>query len=160
LIKVFLSYQYSDVSSAAYVARRLKIYNDIDSYLDIIDPYIGRPDEDPAAHIQAQMEKYIQQSAAIFDAAKASQWVPWEIRVETENDYPLATYAAGNTLPPEFLRKWPYLRTGSHLDQHAIASKTARNTFIRKGAANLSKSVAVAAPTSKFYASLLCRLVQ
>jgi hypothetical protein len=154
LIKVFLSHQSADAATAAHVARRLKNLHNIDSYLDVIDPYIGRPGEDLAAHIRAQMEKCTQLLAVVSEATKTSQWVPWEIGVATEKDYPLATYAAGNAFPPEFLRKWPYLRTDAHLDQYAIASKTARDTFVRKRSSNLEEGAARSSSTSEFYATL------
>ncbi|WP_430250434.1 toll/interleukin-1 receptor domain-containing protein [Neorhizobium sp. DAR64860/K0K1] len=154
MIRVFLSHQSADATTAAYVARRLKNLHDIDSYLDVIDPYIGRPGEDLAAHIRAQMGKCTQLLAVVSEATKASQWVPWEIGVATEKDYPLATYAAGNALPPEFLRNWPYMRTDAHLDQYAMASKMARDTFVRKRSASLSESVARGSSTSEFYSTL------
>lgn len=154
MIKVFVSHQSADANTATNVARRLKTLHDIDCYLDVIDPYIGRPGEDLAAHIRVQMAKCTQLLAIVSDATKASQWVPWEIGVATEKDYPLATYAASNALPPEFLRKWPYLRTDAHLDQYALASKTARNTLVRKRSANLTESVARGSSTSEFYETL------
>src|SRR6478735_11948042 len=122
MIKVFLSHQSADATTARYVARRLKDRHGIDSYLDVIDPYIGRPGEDLAAHIRAQMGRCTQLLAVVSESTKASQWVPWEIGVATEKDHPLATFSAGGALPPEFLRKWPYLRTDFDLDQYALAS--------------------------------------
>lgn len=154
MIKVFLSHQSADALTAAHVARRLKNIHDIDSYLDVIDPYIGRPGEDLAAHIRAQMGRCTQLLAVVSEATKASQWVPWEIGVATEKDYPLATYSAGNALPPEFLRKWPYMRTDAQLDQYALASKSARDTLVLKRSANLTESVARGSATRDFYAQL------
>lgn len=154
MIRVFLSHQSADATTAAYVARRLKDRHGIDSYLDVIDPYIGRPGEDLAAHIRAQMGRCTQLLAVISESTKASQWVPWEIGVAAEKDHPLATFSAGGTLTPEFLRKWPYLRTDSDLDQYAIASKTARNTFMRNYTVNLSESAAQKSATGQFYSLL------
>lgn len=154
MIKVFLSHQSADPATAAYVARRLKDRHAIDSYLDVIDPYIGRPGEDLAAHIKAQMGRCTQLLAVVSESTKASQWVPWEIGVATEKDHPLATFSAGGALPPEFLRKWPYLRTDGDLDQYALASKTARNTLLRKRSANLTEAAAQNSATGEFYSLL------
>lgn len=154
MIKVFLSHQSADATTAAYVARRLKDRHGIDSYLDVIDPYIGRNGEDLAAHIRSQMGRCTQLMAVISEATKVSQWVPWEIGVATEKDHPLATFSAGGALPPEFLRKWPYLRTDSDLDQYALASKTARSTFVRKRSANLTEAAAQGSATGEFYSLL------
>lgn len=82
------------------------------------------------------------------------------IGVVTEKDYPPATYAAGNVLPPEFLRKRPYTRTDARLDQYALASKSACDTLICKRSANFIESVARGSSTSDFYATLRRRLRQ
>lgn len=154
MIKVFLSHQSADSTTAAYVARRLKNFHDIDSYLDIIDPYIGRPGEDLAAHIRVQMGNCTQLLAVVSEATKASQWVPWEIGVATEKDFPLATYAASYALPPEFLRKWPYLRSDADIDQYALASKSAQSTFVRKRSASVNETIARGSSTREFYSVL------
>lgn len=107
MIKVFLSHQSSDSATAAHIAQRLRIHHSIDSYLDVIDPFMGRRGEDLAAHIQAEMSKCTQLLAVVSEATKNSQWVPWEIGVATEKSYPLATYLADYAAAPEFLRKWP-----------------------------------------------------
>lgn len=159
MIKVFLSHQSADAATAANVARRLKQQHDIDSYLDLIDPYIGCPGEDLAAHIRSEMGKCTQLLAVVSDSTKASQWVPWEIGVATEKDFPLATYAAAWATPPEFLRKWPYLRSDADLDQYAIASKMARRVLINKRA-TLNESTARASSTRDFYATLRAGLGQ
>lgn len=154
MIKVFLSHQSADALTATRIQQRLKNLHSIESYLDVIDPYIGRPGEDLAAHIRAQMGTCTQLLAVVSEATQSSQWVPWEIGVATEKDYPLATFTAGNALPPEFLRKWPYMRTDAELDQYALASKIARTTFVQKRSATLNESVARGSSTREFYATL------
>lgn len=159
MIKVFLSHQSADSTTAASVARRLKTYHDIDSYLDVIDPYVGRPGEDLAAHIRGEMSRCTQLLAVVSDATNASQWVPWEIGVATEKDFPLATYAAGWAMPPEFLRKWPYLRSDADLDQYARASKGARRVLVEKRA-TFGDSAARATSTRDFFTTLRAGLGQ
>jgi hypothetical protein len=159
LIKVFLSHQSSDTLLAQQIARRLQQVHSIDSYLDVIDPYIGRPGEDLAAHIRAEMGKCTQLLAVVSDATKSSQWVPWEIGVASEKDYPLATYSSSSATPPEFLRKWPYLRSDYDLDRYATASKAARSTLVQKSR-TLNESVARRSATSEFYQTLRSSLGQ
>ncbi|WP_404373731.1 toll/interleukin-1 receptor domain-containing protein [Sphingomonas sp. MMS24-J45] len=159
MIKVFLSHQAADSVTAAQVARRLKVYHDIDSYLDVIDPYIGWRGEDLASHIRLEMGKCTQLLAVVSSSTLASQWVPWEIGVATEKDYPLATYTAGFGTPPEFLRKWPYLRSDADLDQYALVSKAARSSLLRKRAV-LTEEAALSSSVGEFYSSLRGRLGQ
>lgn len=158
MIKVFISHQKADTPLAERIAHRLRLYHSIDSYLDVIDPYLGRG-EDLADHIRAEMGRCTQLLAVVSEATKASQWVPWEIGVATEKDYPLATYSGGGALPPEFLRKWPYLRTEAELDEYARISKSARNTYVaNKG--YLGESVAHGRSTKTFYRELRAALRQ
>ena len=151
LIKVFISHQQADSAKAAIVAQRLKSNHSIDSYLDVIDPYIAKG-EDLAAHIQSEMSKCTQLLAVVSESTRYSSWVPWEIGVATEKDYPLATFADG-TSPPEFLKKWPYLRTLTDLDLYAQASKTAEQSFVRKRA-TLQEEVARVRSTREFFDTL------
>ncbi|SDA39673.1 toll/interleukin-1 receptor domain-containing protein [Sinorhizobium sp. NFACC03] len=128
MAKVFISHQHADSSLAKQIADRLRSYHSIDSYLDVIDPNLTRG-EDLARHIQQEMGKCNQLLAVISEKTRESWWVPWEIGVATEKDFPLATYAGGSTMPPEFLRKWPYLRSEYDLDLYARASKAAETSY-------------------------------
>jgi len=159
VIKVFLSHQSADAPRAGQIAARLKARHDIDSYLDVIDPYINRRGEDLADHIQLEMDKCTQLLAVVSESTKHSQWVPWEIGVATEKDYPLATFLAAGSVVPEFLRKWPVLRTDDHVDQYARASKLAVNSFIQKRA-TLSEGVARLRSTREFFSTLRAGLGQ
>lgn len=159
MIKVFLSHQSADSIVAAQVARRLKVYHDIECYLDVIDPYIGRPGEDLAAHIRAEMSRCTQLLAVVSPSTQAFQWVPWEIGVATEKDYPLATYTSSFGTPPEFLRKWPYLRSDADLDRYAAASKTARASLVIKRSV-VGENAAMRSSLGEFYSTLRAGLGQ
>lgn len=150
--KIFISHQAADSVLAANIAKRLRIYHNLETYLDLIDPGI-RNGEDLAAHIQAEMGKCTQLLAVVSESTRASWWVPWEIGVATEKDFPLATYADGPTLPPEYLRKWPYLRSEADLDRYANASTAADYSF-RQKRATLNESVARSRSTKEFFVSL------
>lgn len=152
LIKVFISHQKADSAKAAAIAHRLKTQHLIDSYLDVIDPHTGKG-EDLAAHIQAEMSKCTQLLAVVSEATRLSSWVPWEIGVATEKDFPLATFIDGTALPPEFLRKWPYLRTTADLDLYGQTSKTAERSFVAKRA-TLNEGVARVRSTREFFDTL------
>lgn len=133
MIKVFISHQRADAVSAAAIAHRLRTHHSIESYLDVIDPYLSKG-EDLAAHIQTEMGKCTQLLAVVSENTRLSAWVPWEIGVATEKDFPLATYLDGSARPPEFLEKWPYLRSHIDLDTYAQVSKVTEQTFTRKRA--------------------------
>lgn len=159
MIKVFLSHQALDAPLAADIAAKLRLRHGIDSYLDVIDPHIGKPGEDLAAHIQIEMGKCTQLLAVISPATQASQWVPWEIGVATEKDFPLATFSGGRVRPPEFLRKWPYLIDDVDLDRYARASKAAETSFARKRV-TLNEGAARVRSTREFFVNLRSSLGQ
>jgi hypothetical protein len=153
MAKIFISHQSRDSVLATSLATRLKVNHGLECYLDVIDPGIKRG-EDLAAHIQAELTKCTQLLAVVSEATRTSWWVPWEIGVATEKDYPLATYSSGTELPPEYLRKWPYLRTMGELDLYAAASKAADSSFVVQKRANLNEETARVRSTRTFYADL------
>jgi hypothetical protein len=86
----------------------------------------------------------------VSEATKTSWWVPWEIGIATEKDYPLATFSGGSAALPEYLRKWPYLRSDADLDRYAEASKTAARDLVTKRG-YLTESVARERSTKEFF---------
>ena len=103
--------------------------------------------------------------AVVSEKTKQSWWVPWEIGVATEKDYPIATFAGDNTELPEYLKKWPYLKDQFGLDAYAEASKKAENEFnLRKSFATESATFDSASvrhsSTQEFYRSLRSSLGQ
>lgn len=157
-IKVFISHQRVDTLQAKAIADRLQNYHQIDSYLDVMDPVIGKTGEELAQYVRAQLATCTQLLAVVSPATKESWWVPWEIGVASEKDYVLATYGGTTTLP-EFLQKWPVLKSEAHLDEYARASKTADRARLL-----LEKSVTASAArrssTQDFYKTLRRSLEQ
>lgn len=139
---------------AAQVARRLLAVHGIVSYLDVIDPYVNGSAESLADHIRTEMGKCTQLLAVVSSATLASQWVPWEIGVATEKNFPLATYTGTYALPPEFLRKWPYLKNDADLDAYARASLNARNFRETYKKYSADSVVGARAATSYFFTEL------
>lgn len=158
-MKIFLSHQKADSELTGRIAARLRIVHGLDCYLDLIDPHVG-PVERLADHIRTEMGRCTQLLAVISPSTANSQWVPWEIGMATEKDFPLATFSGGNALPPEFLRKWPYLRTEGDLDKYAAATKSARQTFTRKRSSGINESASVHDSTREFYRTLRASLGQ
>jgi hypothetical protein len=159
-MKVFVSHQKADSDLAASVAARLWTAHQIDCYLDLIDPALNQNGEDLADHVRKQLGTCHQLLAVVSPATKASWWVPWEIGVATEKNFPLATYAGGSAELPEYLRKWPYLRNQAELDLYARASKAAELTVIRQKTATRNDAFARASGTQEFYRTLRTSLAQ
>ena len=88
-------------------------------YLDVIDAQLQKSGPDLADYIRAQLDQCTQLLAVISARTRASWWVPWEIGVATEKERFLASFVYGTATVPEFLLKWPYLRTSADLDKSA-----------------------------------------
>ncbi len=124
-MKVFVSHKREDVVIATAVSSRLKA-NGADVYLDAFDPDSFAAGDDLAEYLRAKLTTCSDLMAVVSNQTKASWWVPWEIGVATEKEYPLSTYAGNNCEIPIYLKKWPYLRTFEDLDEYVAVSRQAR----------------------------------
>lgn len=122
-IRVFLSHKSEDEHAAKAAAIRLQ-HRGLHVYLDVIDPHLdGEDGPQLGDYIRGRLSECTQLLAMVSAATERSWWVPWEIGVATEKNYPLATYALQPTSLPSFLRKWPVLIRPEHLDLYAEESK-------------------------------------
>lgn len=162
-MKVFISHKREDANRASDIANRLKQVHHIDSYLDVIDPLIGVHDGPALAeHVQKQMDTCDSLLAVVSTATANSQWVPWEIGIATEKGFPLATYADTFMPLPEFLQKWPYLKSNSDLDKYAAAVNLmrgrSRTTVLAKNYGLESINESLRSTNSDFYRNLKASL--
>ncbi|MBN9471793.1 MAG: toll/interleukin-1 receptor domain-containing protein [Bosea sp.] len=125
MLRVFISHKKEDSGTATEIAAYLKL-NGMDVYLDTIDSQLALSGPDLADYIREQLEKSTQLLAVISPVTQASWWVPWEIGVATEKERFLASFVANNAAVPEYLAKWPYLRSRSDLDVYIRESKKAQ----------------------------------
>lgn len=158
-MKVFISHQRVDSDIAGTIAARLQVYHDIDSYLDIIDPVASKSGDQLGEYIRKQMSLCSQLMAVVSVATKESWWVPWEIGVATEKDYPICTFARDNTQLPEYLKKWPYLRSQQDIDEYARVSKQSEDSF-RLHKSLKTEAAARRTSTENFHSTLRSRLGQ
>lgn len=157
-IKVFISHKLEDAQQAKAIADRLRNVHQIDSYLDVLDPVIGKTGEELARYVRDKLATCTQLLAVVTAATKESWWVPWEIGVASEKDYPLATYG-GTTALPDFLKKWPVLKSEQHLDAYARVSQQAhRERLLLERTA--TASTARKSATQEFYRSLRSQIGQ
>lgn len=160
MIKVFVSHQKADTDKASEIARRLKVRHQIDSYLDVIDPRLSYNGEDLARYIRTEMGKCTQLLAVVSTATKASQWVPWEIGVATEKNFPLATFADTFSKVPEFIANWPVLNSMDAVDAYAQVSKNTERDYIvkRRSGTYITEASAQRSSTEKFFTDLRARI--
>ncbi|MFP5390998.1 MAG: toll/interleukin-1 receptor domain-containing protein [Gammaproteobacteria bacterium] len=158
-MKVFISHQQADSVKALEISRHLRLHHGIDTYLDVVDPKIGTHEgPELADHVRSQMDGCDSLLAVVSYETAKSQWVPWEIGIATEKDFPLATYADTSLPLPEFLQKWPYVKSMAELDKYARAVKNmgarSRTVLLRKSLSTESFNEAVRSTTKDFYRNL------
>ena len=158
-MKVFISHKKEDSDIAKAVEARLRVNHGIDSYVDVIDAKLARSGESLGEYLRTEMGNCTQLIAVVSASTKLSWWVPWEIGIATEKDFPLATFLGDGTTPPEYLQKWPYLRTLGDVDHYAVASTDADRTFrVRKY--TITEDSARRVSTNDFFRSLRASLGQ
>jgi hypothetical protein len=158
-MRVFVSHQKRDAELAAAVTQRLRAVHAIDCYLDLIDPDATSTGDELGEYLRRQLSACTQLMAVVSVNTKDSWWVPWEIGIATEKDYPISTYAGDQTTLPSYLKKWPYLRSSGELDIYAREAKKAEQQLtIRKY--QLNESQARRATTSEFHKGLRTALGQ
>jgi len=157
-IKVFISHKLEDAGQAKLISDRLRNVHNVDTYLDVLDPTIGRNGEELAQYVRERLASCTQLLAVISPLTKDSWWVPWEIGVASEKEYPLATYGGAATLP-DFLKRWPVLRNEQHLDAYARSSKSADSNRVLLER-TVTASTARKSATQDFYRSLRSQIGQ
>lgn len=122
-MKVFVSHQKRDSAMASSIASRLRGVHSIDVYLDLIDPDVAQAGDLLGEHLRTQLGMCSHLLAVVSPSTKESWWVPWEIGIATEKEFPISTYADGVSAIPEYLKKWPYLTSTIQLDVYAQQAK-------------------------------------
>jgi hypothetical protein len=148
-MRVFVSHQREDADIATGVAQRL-VSNRVAAYVDVFDPLIGKTGDELGDYIRGVMGTCTHLMAVVSERTRGSLWVPWEIGIATEKEFPLSTFAGGECDLPEYLKKWPYLKRREQIDKWVEASRQAnRNVPSRR---YLTEEASVTrARTKEFY---------
>jgi MTH538 TIR-like domain (DUF1863). len=104
------------------LALALKRFEQVSTYLDVLDPHLLNEAPRLTQHLREALDECTHLLAAVSNNTKNSWWVPFEIGLATEKDYPISTYALDETTLPDYLRKWPYLRTDHDLARYIHAA--------------------------------------
>ena len=158
-MKVFISHQRTDSQPASVVAARLREVHGIECYLDVIDHELSRSGEALGEYLRGQLGRCSHLLAIVSIHTKESWWVPWEIGIATEKDLPLSTYASGACSLPDYLKKWPYLRSQDDLDKYARVAQGSAGRF-REKTRVLGEKSAREDSTKSFYQELRAALRQ
>lgn len=150
---VFISHKSVDKPAALEIASYLRVRG-VQSYVDVLDPQLQSTD-DITSVIVTRVRQCTHLMAVTSANTVSSWWVPFEIGVATDQDRRISTYALEATNLPDYLKKWPVLKTKAHLDQFI-------DLYQRDKVVAFSESTAARTVTSadNFHQSLKSRIGQ
>jgi hypothetical protein len=160
-MKVFISHQLTDSGLAGRIDTRLRLTHGISTYLDQRDPNASAAGDDLGEYLRRTLGTCSHLLAVVSPATQGSWWVPWEIGVATEKDYPISTFSGGPTSSlPEYLRKWPYLKNDAELDVYVAKARVAERSVVLSEQMGRSRTASQRTATRDFHTSLKSALGQ
>ena len=128
---VFISHKKADRSDAINIAAYLKSRGVI-CYVDEFDPSLQNTDDITKA-IMDRVKACSHLMAVVSENTNDSWWVPFEIGVASEVDKRICSYKLRSVMLPEYLEKWPVLRTNTHLDKFIQHYKNDNTVQLNEG---------------------------
>ncbi|MCD5401358.1 toll/interleukin-1 receptor domain-containing protein [candidate division NPL-UPA2 bacterium] len=140
-IKVFISHKKEDSSNAAQIARYLEIHDEVSCYVDVLDSTLfSYGGDDLGEYFRDKLGECTHLMAVVSENTKLSWWVPFEIGIASEKQYPISTFAIQYTDLPQYLKKWPYLRNETDLDKYIRVALTTRPHILVEGLEKIAAS--------------------
>ncbi|MFY8226240.1 toll/interleukin-1 receptor domain-containing protein [Clostridium perfringens] len=109
MIKVFISHKQEDSEIAEMILGKLKELN-IDAYLDLLDEEICGKGQELTEHIKSRINDCTDILVVMSKKTEESWWVPFEIGMAAQKDFPIVSYLVNNVKLPDYLEYWPALR--------------------------------------------------
>ena len=132
-LRVFISHQRRDEETAREIAEWLQRVG-VGTYLDVLDPHLASDfGDDLGEYFRQKLGQCTHLMAVVSRNTITSWWVPFEIGIATEKQYPIATYAAGQCELPDYLTKWPYLLRLTHLVDYLVVAETTHRNILLEG---------------------------
>ena len=152
-MKVFISHKKEDELVAMQIAIRLKRDN-IEYYLDVLDPTITGNGERLTEHIKSSLGTCTDIIVVISEKTRYSQWVPFEVGMAARTDMPTATYLSREVPLPEFLSYWPRLRNVDDIDTYVRVRNETREQMAKQYGSYMTAASHKAVETRTFDSNL------
>jgi|APTNR8051073442_1049403.scaffolds.fasta_scaffold02545_4 hypothetical protein len=144
---VFISHKREDTEMCLRIAQYLK-QREIVVYLDALDAGLQTTD-DITARLMDCINRSTHLLSVVSSYTAASWWVPFEIGVASMSNRRITTFELERVLLPDFLSKWPILKSGDDLKDFADVYKLDVPTK-----AEARSSVGTAADANRFHGAL------
>mgnify|MGYP002777277465 CR=1 FL=1 len=161
-MKVFISHKKEDSETASQIANYLRI-NQVGVYLDVIDNIAPNDAKTLTNHIKSRMSECTDLLVVMSSKTQQSWWVPFEIGMAAQQDYPMVSYLKEFIILPEYLSYYPKLKSNTDLYYYISAARGRINekVTIEKQAGSLNESYNFSKRenlTEKFYRELKAKL--
>lgn len=155
-MKVFISHKNEDSSTAKEIKDVLSI-NGISAYLDILDNYNNElKGKELTEHIREKMNDCTDLLVVISEKTKESWWVPFEIGMASQNDFPIVNYLRAGIRLPDYLEYWPRLKNTTDIIKYISVKKKMYDRILEKMTFASTKTVS----TERFYQELKSDLLR
>lgn len=111
---VFISHKREDTAHASLIAAYLQ-RNNVICYIDAADSLIQTTD-DLTSLLRQRVKACTHLMAVVSDYTIQSWWVPFEIGIASELERRITSYRLSIVTLPDYLKKWPILKTQQDLD--------------------------------------------
>ncbi|HFE9702713.1 TPA: TIR domain-containing protein [Clostridium perfringens] len=120
---IFISHKKEDSGPAEYVCSFLKKLG-VNAYLDLLEGDLLLKGEALTNHIKKRLNSCTDLLVIMSDNTEKSWWVPFEIGMASQNDFPIVTYLINNVPLPDYLTYWPTLKKSSDLVKYINVKKS------------------------------------
>lgn len=150
-MKVFISHKKEDYLVAAEVLSTLKAQH-VDAYLDLLEGQIALKGEELTNHIKKRLNECTDLLVIMSEKTKGSWWVPFEIGMASQKDFPIVNYLKAGIILPDYLSYWPRLKNQVDLVKYIQVNKKINEAV--KLERSLGKFASVESQTARFYREL------
>ncbi|MCM3239596.1 toll/interleukin-1 receptor domain-containing protein [Heyndrickxia oleronia] len=118
--KIFISHKKDDSERATHIFQFLK-GKSIECYLDVLDEGLAGDGEQLTRYLRSRLDECTHLLAVLSTRTKLSWWVPFEIGLATEKEFPISTclYELNRNDIPSYLMNWPVIQSDFQLSKYA-----------------------------------------
>lgn len=157
MLKVFISHKREDSAVASDVLSILK-KNDVEAYLDLLDYPNELKGQELTDHIKGRLNSCTDLLVVISERTKESWWVPFEIGMASQKDFPIVNYLKRGILLPDYLSYWPRLKDENDLTKYIRISNKVNKEIILEKAMGKVEFATPESATKRFYRELKAAL--
>lgn len=131
-MKVFISHKKEDSYVANQILVKLKA-SSVDAYLDLLEGDLLLKGEKLTEHIKNKLNECTDLMAVVSNITQTSWWVPFEIGMAAQQDFPIVSYLNGSVDLPDYLSYWPKIKSMSDIDKYVQAKKSVDRQILLEG---------------------------